>query len=119
MGRQKQNAPPPNLTGSIMGLGGDSVMMPSDGIEYGLNERGVPINMPDLTLPSGRSRYTLSSWNSEDMRIIRKRYSEGLFFPQFNAALQAYYARDWDRAAETFAIILDRLCKAPNNKEVQ
>ena len=113
IGRSKQNAAPANLTGSIMGLGND-VMMPSDGIDYGLNERGVPINMPDLTLPSGRSRYTLSSWNSEDMRIIRKRYSEGLFFPQFNAALQAYYARDWDRAGETFAIILDRFEDGPS-----
>ena len=113
IGRSKQNAAPANLTGSIMGLGNDA-MVPSDGIEYGLNERGVPINMPDLTLPSGRSRYTLSSWNSEDMRIIRKRYSEGLFFPQFNAALQAYYARDWDRAGETFAIILDRFEDGPS-----
>ena len=113
IGRSKQNAAPANLTGSIMGLGNDA-MVPSDGIEYGLNERGVPINMPDLTLPSGRSRYTLSSWNSEDMRIIRKRYSEGLFFPQFNAALQAYYTRDWDRAGETFAIILDRFEDGPS-----
>ena len=114
MGRPKQNAPAVNLSGSGMGLGGDGAMLPSDGIEYGLNERGVPINMPDLTLPSGRTRYSLSSWNSEDMRIIRKRYSEGLFFPQFNAALQAYYVRDWDRAGETFAIILDRFEDGPS-----
>jgi len=90
------------------------MIMPTDGIEYGLNERGVPINMPDLTLPSGRTRYSLSSWNSEDMRVIRKRYSEGLFFPQFHAALQAYYARDWDRAGETFSIILDRFEDGPS-----
>jgi len=113
MGRPKQNATPANITGSIRTSGGDSMIMPTDGIEYGLNERGVPINMPDLTLPSGRTRYSLSSWNSEDMRVIRKRYSEGLFFPQFHAALQAYYARDWDRAGETFSIILDRFEDGP------
>jgi class 3 adenylate cyclase len=114
MGRPKQNATPANITGSIRTSGGDSMIMPTDGIEYGLNERGVPINMPDLTLPSGRTRYSLSSWNSEDMRVIRKRYSEGLFFPQFHAALQAYYARDWDRAGETFSIILDRFEDGPS-----
>jgi len=100
--------------GGLIGGDGSGIGLQELDIDYGLNERGVPIKMPELTLPSGKTKYSLSSWNTEDMRIIRKKYSDGLFFQQFNAALRAYYSGDWKRARETFSVILERFEDGPS-----
>lgn len=83
-------------------------------VNFDLNERGVPINMPKLTLPTGPARYSLESWNSEDMRVIREKYTDGLFFPEFNSALNAYYAGNWKEAKKTFEKILGRVNDGPS-----
>ena len=48
------------------------------------------------------------------MRVIREKYTDGLFFPEFNSALNAYYAGNWKEAKKTFEKILGRVNDGPS-----
>lgn len=49
----------------------------------------------ELKLPTGPVLYNPNVWISDEMRAIRARFSDGIFFQQFNSGLQAFYAKDW------------------------
>lgn len=83
--------------------------------DYGeLNERGVPSVMPPLILPSSNAMYNPGVWNSRELKKIRQRFSDGLFFQKFSEGLQAYYSKDWDQAKRCFRTILDRIEDGPS-----
>jgi class 3 adenylate cyclase len=83
--------------------------------DYGeLNDRGVPSVMPPLVLPSSNAMYNPGVWNSREMKKIRQRFSDGLFFQKFSEGLQAYYSKDWDQAKRCFRTILDRIEDGPS-----
>lgn len=68
----------------------------------------------ELVLPTGPALYNANVWVSDDMRRIRQKYSDGLFFQKFNSGLQAYYARDWEHARHCFATVLDLFEDGPS-----
>ena len=68
----------------------------------------------ELVLPTGHALYNASVWTNEDMRKMRSRYTDGLFFHNFNAGLQAFYGKDWDHAKQCFITILDRFEDGPS-----
>jgi len=75
------------------------------------NDGGDP---PTLVLPTGPETYKSSVWIDSDMHKMRERYTDGLFFTNFNAGLQAYYSKDWDSAKKCFTTILDRFEDGPS-----
>jgi len=79
-----------------------------------LNDRGVPSVMPPLVLPSSSAMYNPGVWNSKEIRKIRQRFSDGLFFQKFSEGLQAYYSKDWEQAKRCFRTILDRIEDGPS-----
>jgi class 3 adenylate cyclase len=68
----------------------------------------------ELVLPTGPALYNANVWVSEDMRRIRQKYSDGLFFQKFSSGLQAYYARDWEHARHCFVTVLDLFEDGPS-----
>lgn len=83
--------------------------------DYGdLNDRGVPTVMPLLVLPPSDALYTPSVWNSKELKKIRVRFSDGLFYQKFNEGLQAYYSKDWEQAKRCFRAVLDRVEDGPS-----
>ena len=79
-----------------------------------LNDRGVPSVMPPLVLPSSSAMYNSGVWNSKEIKKIRQRFSDGLFFQKFSEGLQAYYSKDWEQAKRCFRTILDRIEDGPS-----
>ena len=79
-----------------------------------LNDRGVPSVMPPLVLPSSSAMYNPGVWNSKEIKKIRQRFSDGLFFQKFSEGLQAYYSKDWEQAKRCFRTILDRIEDGPS-----
>jgi class 3 adenylate cyclase len=67
-----------------------------------------------LIPPKGPVLYNPNVWFSDDMRKIRERYSDGLFFQKFNSGLQAFYNKDWKYATECFSTILSRFEDGPS-----
>jgi hypothetical protein len=59
-----------------------------------------------LTLPTGPAIYNANVWFNDDMRKIRERYSDGIFFQKFNHGLQSFYNKDWEHARNCFTTIL-------------
>lgn len=74
-------------------------------------EAGPP---SELVLPTGPALYNANVWVSEDMRRIRQKYSDGLFFQKFNSGLQSFYARDWEHARQCFVTVLDLFEDGPS-----
>ena len=68
----------------------------------------------ELVLPTGPAIYNANVWVNEDMRKIRQRYSDGLFFQKFSSGLQAFYSKDWEFAKQCFQQILDRFEDGPS-----
>jgi class 3 adenylate cyclase len=68
----------------------------------------------ELVLPTGPAFYNASVWTNDDMRKMRQRYTDGLFFHNFNAGLQSFYSKDWDHAKQSFITILDRFEDGPS-----
>ena len=68
----------------------------------------------ELVLPTCPALYTANVWLSEEMREIRQRYTDGLFFHNFNAGLQSFYGKDWEHAKQCFINILDRFEDGPS-----
>jgi len=69
---------------------------------------------PELVLPTGPALYSHNVWQSPDMKRIRDKYVQGLFFQKFNAGLQAYYNKDWDSAQLCFQQVLDNFDDGPS-----
>ena len=69
---------------------------------------------PKLILPSGPALYNSNVWVSDEMRTIRQKYSDGLFFQKFNSGLQAFYSKDWQYAKQCFQTILERFEDGPS-----
>lgn len=67
-----------------------------------------------LTLPTGPAIYNANVWFTDEMRIIRQRYSDGIFFQKFNAGLQSFYGKDWDHAKQCFTTIINRFEDGPS-----
>lgn len=74
---------------------------------------------PELVLPTGPALYNANVWQSEEMKKIRQRYSDGLFFQKFNSGLQSYYAKDWEHAKQCFQTILERFEDGPSKYFLQ
>jgi hypothetical protein len=75
-------------------------------------EGGMPAK---LVLPTGLALYNPNVWTSEEMRIMRQLYSDGLFFQKFSSGLQSFYvSRDWDHARQCFSTILERFEDGPS-----
>jgi len=69
---------------------------------------------PELSLPTGPAMYNPNVWVSPEMKKMRQRYTDGLFFQNFNTGLMSFYAKDWDDAKQCFANILDRFEDGPS-----
>jgi class 3 adenylate cyclase len=71
-------------------------------------------NPPELVLPTGPALYSHNVWQSPDMKRIRDKYVQGLFFQKFSAGLQAFYSGDWDAARLCFQTVLDNFDDGPS-----
>jgi class 3 adenylate cyclase len=71
-------------------------------------------NPPELVLPTGPALYSHNVWQSPDMKRLRDKYVQGMFFHKFNTGLQAYYSRDWDTARLCFQAVLDNFDDGPS-----
>lgn len=63
----------------------------------------------ELELPEGPCNYNKSLWCSEEMKIIRKKYTDGVFQQKFEKGLNAYCDSDWATAKTCFEFILTKL----------
>jgi len=77
-------------------------------------EKTKTLSAPELVLPSGPMLYNANVWLSEEMRKIRHRYSDGLFFQKFSSGLQSYYNKDWEDAKRCFQTILNKFEDGPS-----
>lgn len=82
--------------------------VPSDENQPGL------IGPPELVLPTGPALYSHNVWLSPDMKRIRDKYVQGLFFQKFHDGLQAFYSKDWDTAKVCFQQVLDSVDDGPS-----
>ncbi|KAL3921868.1 MAG: hypothetical protein SGILL_002519 [Bacillariaceae sp.] len=69
---------------------------------------------PELVLPTGPALYSHNVWQNPDMKKIRDKYVQGLFFQKFNEGLQAYYSKDWDSARVCFQLVLENFDDGPS-----
>ena len=69
---------------------------------------------PELVLPIAPALYSHNVWQSPDMKRIRDKLVQGLFFQKFNAGLQAFYNKDWDMARQCFETVLDNFDDGPS-----
>ncbi|GAX18664.1 hypothetical protein FisN_10Hh123 [Fistulifera solaris] len=109
----------------IMGIGGGkdfgSDELSDGGLTPGLGGVQLPTEQekeafkpPELVLPTGPALYNPSVWTDPVMKKMRKEFTDGLFFQNFNNGLQAYYSKDWDYAKQCFANVLDRYEDGPS-----
>jgi hypothetical protein len=82
-------------TSSVRTVGMDG----TDRSNTGTEDKG---GRPELVLPTGPQMYSQKVWLTEDMRKIRNKYSDGLFFQNYKSGLNSFYARDWDHAKQCF-----------------
>jgi hypothetical protein len=90
--------------------GGDGGVLEGSVIGHHMNKRKTDL----IVLPNGPAIYNANVWFTEDMRIIRQRYSDGIFFQKFNAGLQSFYSKDWDHAKQCFTTLLSRFEDGPS-----
>jgi hypothetical protein len=57
-------------------------------------------------LPTGPALYNVNVWFCKDMRTIRQRYMDDIFYPKSYSGLQSFYNKGWDNARECFDRIL-------------
>ena len=67
-----------------------------------------------LILPTELCIYDPKIWLGEDMRQIRGRYTDGVFFQKFNTGLQMYFNGDWENARDCFQMIDSRINDGPS-----
>jgi class 3 adenylate cyclase len=70
--------------------------------------------LPELVLPTGPALYSHNVWQSPDMKRMRDKYVQGLFFQKFHDGLQAYYSKDWESAKVCFQLVLDNCDDGPS-----
>ena len=71
--------------------------------------------MPEkLVLPTGPALYNAKVWVDWNMHEIRRIYTDGIFLQKFNAGLQAFYSKDWERARQCFTICVDKIDDGPS-----
>ena len=68
-----------------------------------------------LVLPTGLALYSHNVWQTPDMKRIRDKYVQSLFFQKFNSGLQSFYSKDWDTAKQCFQTVLDSFDDGPSN----
>jgi len=68
----------------------------------------------DIHLPAGPAEFSNSVWISEEMRMMRSRYTDGMFFNTFDSGLRSYFSGNWVDAKRCFELILDRLEDGPS-----
>ena len=101
--------------GASSGHGGTGHGTGHGGTVHGDKGDSDNASMPtELVLPTGPAMYNANVWVNEDMRKIRQRYSDGLFFQKFSSGLHAFYSKDWDFAKQCFTTILDRFEDGPS-----
>jgi hypothetical protein len=61
------------------------------------------------------SPYNPSVWTSKEMRSMRMMYTDGIFYPTFNSALEAYFNGDWIGAEAKFTSVLNRMKDGPSS----
>jgi hypothetical protein len=61
------------------------------------------------------SPYNPSVWTSMEMRNMRMMYTDGIFYPTFNSALESYFNGDWADAEVKFISILNRMKDGPSS----
>jgi class 3 adenylate cyclase len=93
---------------SISGGSGSSVHSGDE--SNNANFQGVP----ELVLPTGPALYSHNVWQSPDMKRIRDKFVQSLFFQKFNAGLQAFYGKDWDLAKQCFQTVLENFDDGPS-----
>lgn len=96
--------------GGVHGGAGDASSMLMKDIANGREFR----RPATLTLPTGPAIYSANIWFNEDMRKIRERFSDGIFFQKFNQGLQSFYNKDWDYARDCFTTVLANFEDGPS-----
>lgn len=69
---------------------------------------------PELVLPTGPALYSHNIWQSPDMKRIRDKFVQGLFFQKFQSGLQAFYNKDWEMARQCFQTVLENFDDGPS-----
>jgi class 3 adenylate cyclase len=109
--------PNTNLGGDTNTMGSPSVGGASVSSVHSLDESNNPNvqGPPELVLPTGPALYSHNVWQSPDMKRIRDKFVQGLFFQKYNAGLQAFYNKDWDTAQQCFKILIENFDDGPSN----
>ena len=94
-------------------IGGASVSS-DKGDDNASNTNAAHAPGEQLVLPTGLALYSLNVWQTPDMKRIRLKYVESLFFQKFNSGLQAFYKKDWDTAKQCFQTVLDTFDDGPS-----
>jgi len=68
----------------------------------------------DLVLPSGPVRYNSSIWLKDDLRRIRKKFTDGRFYGPFKMALDLYFMGEWKEARTHFERVAERFDDNPS-----
>lgn len=68
----------------------------------------------DLVLPKGISFYNRNLWLSPEMKRMREKYVQGLFFQNYAKGLEAFYNKDWDQAKQCFQLVLNECDDGPS-----
>jgi class 3 adenylate cyclase len=69
---------------------------------------------PELVLPTGPALYSHNVWQNPEMKRIRDKFVQGLFFQKFNEGLTAYYKKDWESAKNCFQCVLEQFDDGPS-----
>jgi class 3 adenylate cyclase len=94
---------------SLLGVG--TVVSSSNSVE---ESPSLYQGLPELVLPTGPALYSHNVWQSPDMKRVRDKFVQGLFFQKFQAGLQAYYNKDWDMARQCFLTVLENFDDGPS-----
>jgi class 3 adenylate cyclase len=97
--------------------GTTSLMFGSTYSTYSVDDENVPAyqgDLPELVLPTGPALYSHNIWQSPDMKRIRDKFAEGVFFQKFQSGMQAYYNKDWDLARQCFQTVLEHVDDGPS-----
>ncbi|CAJ1936529.1 unnamed protein product [Cylindrotheca closterium] len=68
----------------------------------------------DLVLPRGPAIYNKNAWLSPEMKRMREKYVQGLFFQNYAKGLKAFYNKDWDTAKQCFQTVLNESDDGPS-----
>ena len=90
--------------GSVVGVG--VVPQVNQGDEVGMPEK--------LVLPTGPALYNAKVWVDRNMHEIRRIYTDGIVLQKFNAGLQAFYSKDWERAKVCFTTCVEKIDDGPS-----